>query len=55
LKKQARQYELRCDLIDSEIAICSKSIFTHLEADFALKTLKEDFIVQLNTSEITED
>lgn len=55
LKKQARQYELRCDVIDSEIAICSKSIFTHLEADFAMQTLKEEFILQLNTSEITDD
>ena len=55
LKKQARQYELRSDVIDSEIAICSKSIFTHLEADFAMQTLKEEFILQLNTSEITDD
>ena len=55
LKKQARQYELRSDVIDSEIAICSRSIFTHLEADFAMRSLKEDFIIQLNESEITED
>ena len=46
---------MRSDLIDSEIAICSKSIFTHLQEDYAMKTLKEDFIVQLNTSEITDD
>ena len=55
MKKQARQYELRSDVIDSEIAICSRSIFTHLEADFAMRSLKEDFIIQLNESEITED
>ena len=55
LKKQARQYELRFDLIDSQIAICSKSIFTHLSADYTIKTLAGEFIEQLNTSEITED
>ena len=42
-------------MIDSEIAICSKQIFTHLQEDYAMRVLKEDFIVQLNTSEITED
>ena len=42
-------------MIDSEIAICSKQIFTHLQEDYAMRALKEDFIVQLNTSEITDD
>ena len=42
-------------MIDSEIAICSRQIFTHLQEDYAMKTLKEDFIMQLNTSEITDD
>jgi len=55
LKKQARQYELRSDLVDTEIAICSKQIFTHLQEDYTMRSLKEDFIMQLNTSEITED
>lgn len=45
LKKQALQYEMRCDLVDTEIAICSKALFTHLADDPELKSFKDDFIV----------
>ena len=55
MKRQARPYELRCDVIDTEISICSKQIFTHLQEDYSMKILKEDFIMQLNCSEITDD
>ena len=55
LKKQARQYELRNDLIDTEIAICNKAIFKQINDDIELKTFKEDFIINLNTSELTDD
>ena len=31
-------------MIDTEIAICSRQIFTHLQEDYSMKILKEDFI-----------
>lgn len=55
LKRQARQYELRHDLIDTEIAICHKTVFTHIQEDIELKQFKEDFIINLLTSELTDD
>ena len=55
LKKQARQYELRSDLIDTEIAICNKALFQQINDDIELKTFKEDFIINLNTSELTDN
>ena len=55
LKRQARQYELRHDLIDTEIAVCHKSIFSHIQEDIELKEFKEDFIINLLTSELTDD
>ena len=55
MKKQARQYELRSDLIDTEISICNKGLFTHINEDIELKTFKEDFIINLISSELTDD
>jgi len=55
LKKQALQYEMRSDLVDTEITICSKALFTHLADDPELKSFKDDFVVQLVSSELTED
>jgi len=55
LKKQTRQYEVRSDLIDTEIAIASKALFNHLAEDFEIKQLKEDFTINLMSSELTDD
>jgi len=55
LKKQALQYEMRSDLVDTEITICSKPLFTHLADDPELKNFKDDFVEQLVSSELTED
>jgi hypothetical protein len=55
LKKQALQYEMRSDLVDTEISVCSKAIFTHLADDPELKSFKDDFVVQLVSSELTDD
>lgn len=46
---------MRSDLVDTEIAVCSKALFTHLADDPELKSFKEDFIVQLVSSELTDD
>lgn len=55
LKKQALQYEIRSDLVDTEIAVCSKALFTHLADDPELRSFKDDFVVQLVSSELTDD
>ena len=47
--------ELRVDLIDTEIAICSKGLLTHILEDFEMKDLRGEFIVGIQQSEITED
>ena len=54
-KKQARQFELRSDLIDAEICICNKQLFEHINDDIEMRTFKEDFTINLNTSELTDD
>ena len=55
LKKQVRQYDLHSDLVDTEIAICSKALMQHLNDDIEMRQLKEDFIINLNMSELTDD
>lgn len=55
LKKQARRYELRSDLIDTEIAVCSKGLMQHLTEDFQMSSLKEDFTINLITNELSDD
>ena len=54
-KKKYRPLELRSDVIDTEISICSKGLLTHLAEDFEMKNLRGDFIVSIQESEITED
>ena len=46
---------MRSDLVDTEIAICSKALFTHLADDFEMKNFKEDFVINLVSSELTDD
>lgn len=48
-------YEMRSDLVDTDIAICSKALFTHLADDIAMKSFKEDFVINLVSSELTDD
>lgn len=47
--------ELRYDLADSEIAICSKEVLDHFSDNFDKTTLKDGFINWLYESEIIED
>lgn len=46
---------MRSDLVDTEIAICSKALFTHIADDFEMKQFKEDFVINLVSSELTDD
>jgi hypothetical protein len=43
------------DIVDTEISICSKELLKHLSDDIEIKQLKEEFIINLNTSELTDD
>lgn len=47
--------ELRFDLADSEIAICSKEVLDHFSDNFDKSSLKDGFINWLYESEIIED
>jgi NDP-sugar pyrophosphorylase family protein len=46
---------LKAGVIDMEICIITKGLFTHLTEDPSLENLKEEFISNLNSSEITND
>jgi hypothetical protein len=47
--------ELRYDLQDTEIAICSKELLDHFNDNFDKVSLKDGFISWLYESEIIED
>lgn len=42
-------------MVDTEISICNKELFKHLDDDIEIASLKEEFIINLNTSELTDD
>jgi len=46
---------MHTDVVDTEISIVNKELFKHLQEDIELKSLKEEFIINLNTSELTDD
>ena len=46
---------MHTDVVDTEILIVNKELFKHLQEDVELKNLKEEFIINLNTSELTDD
>lgn len=47
--------EIRQDLIDCEIAICSQEVLDHFNDNFDKSSLKDGFINWLYESEIVED
>lgn len=53
--KKAISMELRHDLVDTEIAICSNVLLDHFNDNFDKATLKDGFINWMNESEIIED
>ena len=46
---------MHVDVVDTEISIVNKEIFKHLSEDIEIRELKEEFIINLNTSELTDD
>ena len=55
LNKKTPAYQMFTNLVDTEISVCSKELMKHLSDDIEIKQLKEEFIVNLNTSELTDD
>ncbi len=55
LNKKTPAYQMHTNLVDTEISVCSKELMKHLSDDIEIKQLKEEFIVNLNTSELTDD
>lgn len=55
LKRAQTQYKMHVDVVDTEISIVNKELFKHLQEDIELRDLKEEFIINLNTSELTDD
>lgn len=55
LNKKTPAYQIHTNLVDTEISVCSKELMKHLSDDIEIKQLKEEFIVNLNTSELTDD
>lgn len=53
--KKAISMELRHDLVDTEIAICSNVLLDHFNDNFDKASLKDNFINWMNESEIIED
>jgi len=55
LKRAQTHYKMHVDVVDTEISIVNKELFKHLQEDIELRDLKEEFIINLNTSELTDD
>lgn len=43
------------EVVDTEICIMNKELLRHLTEDIEIKQLKEEFITNLNMSELTDD
>ena len=55
LKQSQRKYQIRYDLVDSEISVCSRDVLNYFTDNFDYETLHDDFINQIQSSEIIED
>lgn len=55
MKQSTRQYELRYDLVDSEIAICSRDVLNFFTDNFDCPDLYDDYINEIQSNEIIDD
>eukprot|EP00347_Sterkiella_histriomuscorum_P009530 403340855 len=55
MKQSQRKYQIRFDLVDSEISICSRDVLNYFTDNFDYENLNDDFINQIQSSEIIED
>lgn len=55
LKQTQRQYELRFDLVDAEISICSRDVLNFFTDNFDCAALYDDYINEIQSKEIIDD
>jgi hypothetical protein len=55
LKQSSRQYELRFDLVDAEISICSRDVLNFFTDNFDCPALYDDYINEIQSKEIIDD
>jgi len=48
-------YDVRFDLVDAEISICSRDVLNYFTDNFDYVTLYDDFINSISSSEIIDD
>lgn len=44
LKQSTRKYDIRYDLVDAEISICSRDVLNYFTDNFDYESLYDDFI-----------
>jgi hypothetical protein len=55
LKQSQRHYEIRYDLVDAEVSVCSRDVLNYFTDNFDYSTLSDDFVNQIQSSEIIDD
>jgi translation initiation factor eIF-2B subunit epsilon len=55
LKQSTRQFELRYDLVDAEISICSRDVMNFFTDNFDCPDLYDDYINEVQSNEIIDD
>ena len=55
MKQSTRAYELRYDLVDAEVSICSRHVLNYFTDNYDYQELYDDFINQIQSSEIIDD
>ena len=55
MKQSTKTYELRYDLVDAEVSICSRHVLNYFTDNYDYQELYDDFINQIQSSEIIDD
>lgn len=55
LKQSAKNFELRFDLVDAEVSICSRDVLNFFTDNFDCAALDDDFINEIQSKEIIND
>jgi translation initiation factor eIF-2B subunit epsilon len=55
LKQSTRRFEVRYDLVDAEIAICSRDVLNFFTDNFDCPDLYDDYINEVQSNEIIDD
>lgn len=55
LKQSTKRFQVKYDLLDTDIAICSRDVLSRFTEDFDYNSLYDDFINSLQASEINSE